>query len=373
MLWLLGLAALGGVCAALFFPDDVAWRTIGTLFLGAVACAFLMLGAYFTGKPVLRLAGQWLMAATLVEFLGILTLIWRVYSDWRIETSAALSLLAWAGTTVWLTLALAVLRRPIAAIAAKFAVVLACVGLPMWLIGIWSDYGGGYAFAENMLDAAGAVWLFGMATAALLTDYSVRRWWMWLGILAAMAGCAIWQGHIWWNLQSNTGIGECIASPAFLLSYLSILRLFRLRPSFAWVQIAATMAAIITTLSIDVLIIAEKRGSAPEIITRLVAASAIATTCASLAVVILRLLGRREIEPQELSDIRELAITCPGCGKKGTMPVGESQCPYCRLGFDIRICEPRCPVCNYLTYMLQSDRCPECGTALAPRSSPTST
>ena len=34
----------------------------------------------------------------------------------------------------------------------------------------------------------------------------------------------------------------------------------------------------------------------------------------------------------------------------------------CGLKFHIRLEEPRCPKCDYLLFMLQSDRCPECGT-----------
>ena len=63
-----------------------------------------------------------------------------------------------------------------------------------------------------------------------------------------------------------------------------------------------------------------------------------------------------------LSEVREMTIICPGCQKKQTVGVGDSACSTCGLKFHIRVEEPRCPNCDYVLFMLQSDRCPECGT-----------
>jgi hypothetical protein len=285
-----------------------------------------------------------------------------------VAESLAMSLAAWTGAAIWTTLALAFIHRPRLAIAARAAILLAATALPFWLIIIWNWGLAGYSWprwADELNEATWAVVLFGMAVVALLLDYTARRWWMWLGIAAAVVGCGMWQAHIWFLLQSQTGLGECIASLAVLLAYVSVVRLIPLRPAYRWIQVSAIAAAGVTTLCIDAGIVLDKSGADSEIALRFAGAGAIATACAALATMVAWLLGRRDVAPQELSAITQISLVCPGCQKRGTFSVGTSRCPHCRLEFDMHIREPRCPACNYLVYMLTSDRCPECGNLLA--------
>ena len=99
----------------------------------------------------------------------------------------------------------------------------------------------------------------------------------------------------------------------------------------------------------------------------LAAASGIIASCGSLALLVLARINRNLDRVPVLSEIKEMTVICPGCRRKQNLPTGDSTCTTCGLKFHIRLEEPRCQKCDYLLFMLQSDRCPECGTIIESR------
>jgi hypothetical protein len=69
---------------------------------------------------------------------------------------------------------------------------------------------------------------------------------------------------------------------------------------------------------------------------------------------------RGAIEPSTAA-LLQVALTCPICDTKQSVPVGSSECIRCGLKMKIQLDEPRCPECDYLLLRLASDNCPECG------------
>ena len=91
----------------------------------------------------------------------------------------------------------------------------------------------------------------------------------------------------------------------------------------------------------------------------------ICAACGSIALAVLGRFNRSLEAPSASTEFKELAITCPHCRRQQTVAAGDSQCGGCGLKFSIQIHEPRCARCGYLLLMIQSDRCPECGSPVA--------
>tara|TARA_E500000318_G_scaffold1676_7_gene2307 strand:- start:66862 stop:67686 length:825 start_codon:yes stop_codon:yes gene_type:complete len=71
-------------------------------------------------------------------------------------------------------------------------------------------------------------------------------------------------------------------------------------------------------------------------------------------------------EPGILGESIEVELTCPRCDHAQTIRSNrDARCDHCRLKLKIVVEEPRCS-CGYLLYQLESDTCPECGSAIAP-------
>jgi hypothetical protein len=124
-----------------------------------------------------------------------------------------------------------------------------------------------------------------------------------------------------------------------------------------------TLAAALIAGACFVAAIHYRFGPSYDLVARIGGAAAIIGGCGSLALLVLAKLNRRvDLQPEAL-DLKEMTIICPVCRKKQTVPLGDSACAGCGLKFQISVQEPRCPSCDYLLLMIQSDRCPECGAS----------
>jgi hypothetical protein len=101
-----------------------------------------------------------------------------------------------------------------------------------------------------------------------------------------------------------------------------------------------------------------------ELLGRATAATSIAAACGTLAILVLARLNRKSVTPAVPAGVKALAIVCPWCTQKQTAPLGASVCAVCGLKFQIAVEEPRCANCDYLLFMLKTDRCPECGLTM---------
>jgi hypothetical protein len=155
-----------------------------------------------------------------------------------------------------------------------------------------------------------------------------------------------------------------VVSFAAVVAHANVCLFVPLMQGQRWVRVVTILAAAATAVLIDALVVADERGRELPMGQNLAAAAGIIASCGSLALLVLARLNRHLDRAPVLSEVRELTVICPGCHKKQTVRVGDSACPTCLLKFHIRVEEPRCPTCDYLLFMLQSDRCPECGTVV---------
>lgn len=128
-------------------------------------------------------------------------------------------------------------------------------------------------------------------------------------------------------------------------------------------------AAVLTAVFIQ-LVVMSGRDLIPALDTslmeRCVAAGGIVTGCGTLALMVLARLNRRvDFLPDDQSKLTQIIVVCPRCRRRQTLPIGNAACSSCGLRVSTRVEEPRCPSCDYLLIGLTSDRCPECGSAVA--------
>jgi len=94
-------------------------------------------------------------------------------------------------------------------------------------------------------------------------------------------------------------------------------------------------------------------------------ASCIALVCGVVGVAIIARFTRQPVLVSDKAILSKLELVCPRCQSRGMVPLGASSCASCGLRFRIDVEEPRCAGCGYLLVGARSDRCPECGLAVA--------
>ncbi len=157
-----------------------------------------------------------------------------------------------------------------------------------------------------------------------------------------------------WLLKAAGCLG--VAGVAFAHSgLLSLSRLGR----FGWVAsstrvVAGALATFAVAQIIDDFYVDDMLG-------KIIAACCVFATFGTLAVPILHGMFRMgDSELVTVTDDATVALTCPRCESMEELPVGESACSSCGLGFSITLRENRCQ-CGYPLYGLPGKTCPECG------------
>lgn len=251
---------------------------------------------------------------------------------------------------------------------------LACVA-SLWGEAIAEALGFGRGNWDNLLGSGITVALVGTLVCLSFVGRTAkdRHFWRWLAIPLGAASWLALQMLIWhetrtrqeWVEKLFFGLLILTAVPAhaalLLLPDLPPRQLWLRRASFGlgWAAAAAGLIAI-------ALLNVWRRDWERELLAKFSAATAILCAGASLTVLIMWRLNRKEraVLPTP-AEYKSVELVCPGCGRRQTHPAGGSACGGCGLRFTIKIEEPRCSVCGYLLYHLQADRCPECGTPVA--------
>jgi len=242
----------------------------------------------------------------------------------------------------------------------------------MGIIAVFADLGdtGGRILATTLIVAAASVLSLASATAKAhergLTAHGHAG--MWAAGLALVTSLALlwFEGALWF--EQVFGDAEwlikalaCFGILAVAAPHGGLLALARLRPHFEWMRMLTWCAGGVLTAILLILILADYPDSSGvfEIIT----VAAIVTTFGTVAVPILhRVSGIDVAEPPSTVPDKPVKVTCPRCDMALELPLGDSECSSCTLGFTITVREKRCR-CGYPTYGLPSKTCPECGVA----------
>ena len=365
MLWSLGITAVVGAAAALFSAGDVGWRVVATGVITAVAAGLMLPFSILADKPQARREGLLGMSLVVLEFIGALGLTWRAFESfgsWELDAKVGMTMAWVALTALPAILFLRLASVPASRAAGRTGVALAALVLLLLMVGTWGAEG--VWRNEEWFMTAGAIAGLGVLGVASLVgaEVSPRRPWRWVGVIASLVATVIAVVAIWKHLQSGGGAFAVIVSVAAVVAHANLCLLVPLTPPQKWVRGVTILAAFATAALIDGMLLADDYHRDFPLGQNLAAASGIIASCGSLVLLVLARLNRHLDRVPVLSEVREMTIICPGCQKKQTVGVGDSACSTCGLKFHIRVEEPRCPNCDYVLFMLQSDRCPECGT-----------
>lgn len=382
MLWSLGLAAVGGVFVVLTQRTGLAWRTVGTGLLSAVACALLIPASLMGDRKKTRAAGLLGMGTVVLDYVLVLAIIWEVprrltlggLADEILGTAGLLAIGA-AVVMIWLRL----LHERSWVIASQLGMGFTVGGLGAFLVQLWSPYnfwGKNYAWVETGWAILACGLLAMLASVGLGAE--VRRPWRALGVAASAVALAMWTFEVWVGRGSDLGFAVftgCLCCAA-VVAHANMVLYAPGGSSDKWVRMATIAAALLTACLIEAVVVKHRFFAGPwqpnlgrgpfawDFLERLSTATGIVAGCGTLAVAVLARVHRGVDTEGIAAGFTELTIICPRCRKKQLLGVGDSACSDCKLRISIRVEEPRCITCGYLLYKLTSDRCPECGTPI---------
>ncbi|MCA9286029.1 MAG: zinc ribbon domain-containing protein [Phycisphaerales bacterium] len=369
MLGSLALAAVFGILGVLVAASDALWRVMTTAFVTAGAAALMIPMSMMVDRQRARGAGLLGMGLVVVEFVVGLALTWSLeralpFVD---DEQLALSMVFVAITGIPAMFFLWMARTKIASIAGWVGAILSAVVLVLLLAAIWLPRSVRMPWDDDLFATSGAVASLGPLMVASLVGIGGgdRRWWQWLGVIAATVSAVMVIVAIWQDIREGSGMFVTITSAAVVLAHANLVVRCPLSAGQRWLRWSTIGAASAAGLLVSVVAL-EFLGPAnrQEFMGRLIAAFAIAAGCGSLALLVLARLNRRvDFEPS-LEPIVAMTIVCPRCHKKQSIAVGDARCDNCALRIHTRIEDPRCPSCGYALYRLESDRCPECGTVV---------
>jgi hypothetical protein len=370
MLISLAVAALLGVAAVLFQVLDAAERAIATAIAVAITSALLFPASRWADRQRTRPAGLLAMTVIIVGFVLSLALIWELdhFIGGRGFDDLFEMLAWWLLTGAAAVAALFLVTTPHARAAGWLAVSCAAVTFLLLMIATWLFPFFTYSrTGDNFYETAGLLAGFGALSALCLIGLSrpMHRPWRWLGVAAATAGFIVGLIGVWFEPTGGQAVFVCLLTTAIFIAHANLLILVPLKPSQLWLRYATMAAALGTVILIDALVISDIDLDFDLMLTRIMAALLILAACGSLALVVLTRLNRGVDLEEATGSFTHIALQCPRCHKKQSLPLGDAQCTDCGLRITTRIEEPRCPQCGYLLYMLKSSNCPECGHAVA--------
>lgn len=360
----LAFSAVAGVLAVLTGGREIVLRVVGTGVVAAIASGLMFALSLLIDKDRSRPAGLLGMVAVVSSFLIGLILIWNDGSDSMLWLITLLLVLGATPPLMFFTRAISAERGKWAGIVGLSGSGIAVV---LFLGAIWGDAAGGshWTVSEELAASAWAASAFGALAAGSLAGVGVdRRWWRWIGVAASAAGCTMAFIGIWKNLHDGGLAFAAITGIAVIIAHANLVLLSPLTPGQLWVRWGTIAAVILTSLLVDLIALKGDGASENDLVSRAAAATAIAAGCGTLALLVLARLNRKIATRSVPAGVKELTLICPWCQRKQALPLGASSCSGCKLKFQITVEEPHCPNCDYLLYMLTSDRCPECGTVI---------
>lgn len=332
----LALAACFGAAAVIFAGQDTLWRVVGTCFATAAGALLLFWSSGLVARDETRRPGALATALVLAEYLLTLGQIWELFGS--ADEQAALTMLHLALTGLPAVAFLALERRPAAALAARVGVAVCAADFALLMAGVWGSGVGNPRFEGNhWFDVSASLAAFGfLAVLSLLGAGRDRRHWRWAGVAAAAVGFAVSTREILLEVQRTSDLLVCMATVAVVVAHANAMMQCRLKPGQRWLLAATVGAAVATGVFVDLGRLTEPWQE--ELLGRLAGAAAIIAGCGTLALLVLARLNRNLPRPGlTASDVREIALTCPLCGTKQTIPVGEGRCAACGLGIAVRL------------------------------------
>ncbi|MEM6331713.1 MAG: hypothetical protein AAF823_00020 [Planctomycetota bacterium] len=375
MLVCLGLGAAIAAMAVLVAPGSVMFRACATFFLGSGAAVVSFPLSFLIGRPRTREAGFVSLAAVLASAFVAIAALWAEFFPFR------LGFALWA-TAGWLlplgcVLAFAAAMRreerhrvgawALAGVGvASFVVLNAAAWLDVlaWRSSWWPSR----SFWE-LLASGGLVALFGVFAAVALFDLPAwrARPLRWVGVAASVVGLAAGLVAVWSEEDLGREVAIWAGGVGLAVGHGNLLFAVSIVGWARWVRLVTVVLAS-SAIGVSCLVLAAEGGDRwlGEMLGRLIAALSIVATAGTLGTAVLGWMNRPMKERRSVEELAEVRATCPYCGARAAIAVGESSCPSCGLQFNLTLDYPACAACGYNLLGVRSESCPECGT-LIPR------
>ncbi len=243
------------------------------------------------------------------------------------------------------------------------------------LIGIWALlFDSFFGIEEEVFGTLGSVLLFCLPAMAASVMIEKRHWTrvMAFDLILCLVGVFFYVLVIWdilpWRLFSHGWFNDFIwktmillVTWAVVLPWTAMLAICRFRNWFNRIRILSIVLVFVTAAMISFGVIFDPN---EDVYIRVLGAVGILAALGTITVPILAKVAGIDKDAGVESTALDIKITCPRCLLEQTVSSGHSRCSGCKLRFEIKIEEPRCPRCDYLLHKLTEPVCPECGFEL---------
>ncbi|MCX5659472.1 MAG: hypothetical protein NTW19_07080 [Planctomycetota bacterium] len=378
MMICIAMIAVAGVAGVVFGTWDLVWRLMASCFAGAVAAGLMLRASGWIDQPAKRRAGIWAMWLAIVQFgIAVVAICLSGWgSGYDLGGRLWLTLLEVAVAGWWSVRFVLMLEQPIARRAGLVGLGVDAVAFALAMGATWIAWGSSGWWlgttGEKLIGSSITVGLDGLVVCGCLVGWVAgdRRHWRWLGVAAATVSAVGFIIGIWLNKGGDPTPLGVISSLGLFVAFTNLILFAPLRGGQNVLRLLTIAAAGVTLGLVDIMALM-KIDNFDTLPMRLSIASGILAVCGTLAIIVLarlnrgvpeaRVVGDPAVEGKEIQVPRELALTCPLCQKKQTLPAGDAACSGCGLRFVIKLELPRCAACGYLLLHHKGETCPECG------------
>ena len=335
VLWLLGIAAVLGVLSVLTGSFDVIGRVAGTAGVTALAAALMWPFLIVLDDQKQWRIGMFGIANVVAAFFLVTPAIWQI-GHRTIETSiTALILILMLPAGV---IGLRMVQERNTRASGLLTTALYLVGTCLFLASAWSHE---WRQSGELVGTGFTVLGFGvLAVVALIGAFGTndRRHWRWLGVVAAFIAASMLSYNIWQlNLFDEKWI-IVVGSVAVVVAHAILSCLAPLTGTQKLWRIGTIAAVITTAIAFDLeILMTDYRGGGITMLGRIALASGILASTGSLAMLILARLSRRSQPIAETLSITSVFLSCPRCGRKQSVTLGNGRCQQCELPIQITI------------------------------------
>jgi len=364
-----GALAMVGVLASSF---EESYRTVGTGIAAVVGSGLVLAAGKLLDWEKTRRAGLFIIGMIIAEFILTLLALWdplRITGPYHSsDEMSALTALCFGVAVVPAGVFFLVRGVRGGRAAGLLGMALCAAAFAFFLMAIWLGLKWGWALEDYFWQTGWACWLFGLVAVATTAGAGTdKHHWRWAGLAASTLAFALGLHSIWSGKYDAANLLIVLVTLGILIGHANAVWLCKLNRGQRWLRWTTVACAWLAGGTVDHAIIHHLD---VDISVRLGMAAGICTVCGTVAIAILAAFNGRVVPVSgDEIDATEMTIVCPVCRKKQAVQlaggIGESACAGCGMIFSIRARPPRCPSCNYLLLMLRSDRCPECGAAVA--------
>jgi len=318
MLIVLGLTGLGAAWAAIRDGDEDSLRVIETGVSCAIATAVILPFSTRADRIGSRLEGLAGMTFIMLMFATSLALIWGLFErigNSDLEWKVWWTLLWVAATCLPAALKIRLLQSNAHWIAGVFGIALSMTVLILFLLGTWhpknDDFDNVFIRSGLVISATGLVATLAMFGAGVRP----RRYWRWIGVVAAATACTRILLEIWRENYNDATEWVQVAALclAAAIAHLVVCLLIPLTPLQRWIRIVTCLSAFTAAASVATMSWAKAHDKTWSNLDRSTAAAGILACCGTLSLLVLARFNRGLDRKPVLTQIREMTLVCPGC------------------------------------------------------------